>query len=347
MRKFFLSNLLLIIVVFISGCFLVYKIVSPHPVSANNDLVKYTGKIEHIFLHSLIIYPQKAESDTKNAEGYKNNMITVDQFKTIIQQLYDNDFILINSQSLYLFDKNDKLTRETLYLPKGKKPLIISIDDLSYYSYMKNGGFADKLVLDNGIVKTEVITPEGNKIVTDDGDVVPIVDEFVKEHPDFSLNGAKGIIALTGFEGILGYRTQLKGSQSDAERKVVLPVVNALKKSGWIFASHSFTHNQIFLRDTISSSELAKDISNWKAGVESIIGPTNIFVGPFGEVFKEGDPRRQQLLDAGFNVLYGVGMDGYIKFFDNHFVMNRVDIDGYRLTHNPKTLFKLFGISVK
>ena len=347
MNKFFLSSLFLTSVIFSSGCFLVCEIISPHTVSANNDLVKYTGKIEHIFFHSLIIYPQKAEADVKNAAGYKNNMITVEQFKHIVQQLYDNNFILINSQSLYSFDKNGKLTRNALYLPQGKKPLIISLDDLSYYPYMKNGGFADKLVLDNGIVKTEVITPQGSKIVTNDGDVVPIVDEFVKEHPDFSFNGAKGIITLTGFQGILGYRTQLKGLQSDTERKAVLPVVDALKKSGWIFASHSFTHNQIFLRDTISTTELAKDISEWKAGVEPLIGPTNIFIGPFGEVFKEGDPRRQQLIDAGFNVLYGVGMDGYIKFFGNHFVMNRVDIDGYRLTHNPKTLYKLFGISVK
>jgi len=102
-----------------------------------------------------------------------------------------------------------------------KKPLILSLDDLSYYSYMKNGGFANKLVLDNGIVKTEVITPEGNKIVTDDGDVVRIVDEFVKNIRISLLMAGKVLSRWTGFEGILGYRTQLKGSQSDAERKAV------------------------------------------------------------------------------------------------------------------------------
>ena len=49
---------------------------------------------------------------------------------------------------------------------------------------------------------------------------------------------------------------------------------------------------------------------------------------------------------AGFDILYGVGMDGYTKFFSNYLVMNRTDIDGYRLTHNAKKLYELFGISV-
>ena len=39
--------------------------------------------------------------------------------------------------------------------------------------------------------------------------MVPLIDSFVKEHPDFSYKGAKGIIALTGYNGILGYRTDI------------------------------------------------------------------------------------------------------------------------------------------
>ncbi len=347
MNRFFLSGLFLISIILGSSYLFAREIFSPQVVQASSDLVKYNGKIEHIFFHSLIIYPEKAKADVKNATGYKNNMITVKQFKEVIQELYNNNFILIDSQDLYSFDKNGNFKQNTLYLPTGKNPLIISLDDLSYYSYMRNGGFANKLVLNNGIVQTEVITPLGNKIITDDGDAVPIVDEFVKEHPDFSLNGAKGIIALTGFQGILGYHSQLKGVLGDEERVAVLPVIDALKKSGWTFANHSFTHDQWYLRGTITTSQLATDILKWKNQVESLVGPTNIFIGPFGQVFQEGDARRKQLLDAGFDVLYGIGLDGYFRFFNNHFVMNRIDIDGYRLIHNPKTLYKLFGISVK
>ncbi len=345
--SFLLAILLFCAALLSSSYFFAHRAMSALAVPATKDLEKYTGLVQHIFFHSLIIYPQKAAADLKNAQGYRDNMITVAQFKTILQNLYDDNFVLINSYSLYSFDQEGAIHPKDLYLPKGKKPLIISLDDLSYYPYMKDGGFANKLILENGEVKTEVITPEGKKIVTDDGDVVPILDAFVKNHPDFSQNGAKGIIALTGFQGILGYRTEAKGSQSAKEVKAVMPVVDALKKSGWIFASHSFTHDQIFLHQTITKDELANDISRWHDEVEPIVGPTNIFIGPFGVVFKEGDPRRQQLIDAGFKVLYGVGMDGYFKFFSDHFVMNRINIDGFRLTHNPNTLYKMFGISVK
>jgi hypothetical protein len=133
------------------------------------------------------------------------------------------------------------------------------------------------------------------------------VDAFVKDHPDFSFNGAKGIIAVTGFEGVLGYRTNLKDKRGDSERKEVVPVVEALKKTGWTFASHSYSHNQVFLRKTITKDFLDNDILRWKKEVEPVVGQTNIFIGPFGQVFSENDPRRKQLLDAGFTVLYGVG----------------------------------------
>ncbi len=312
----------------------------------DEDTEEYVGPVRHIFFHSLIIYPEQARADIVNFDGYKDNMVTVQQFKEILQQLYENKFILIDAKILYSTDEDDTIHQNKLYLPKGKKPLILSIDDLSYYSYMKNGGFAQKLVLENDRVKTEVVTPEGDTIVTNDGDVVPIVDAFVKEHPDFSLDGAKGIIGVTGFEGILGYHTQLPREPGDREREAAQIVVDALKKSGWVFANHSFGHEQVFLKGTISSSFLAQDLARWATQVEPLVGSTTIFIGPFGQVFKEGDVRRKQLIDAGFTVLYGVGMDGYTNFFNNYFVMNRTNIDGYRLRNNAKKLYQLFGISV-
>src|SRR4051812_41259664 len=104
MNKSFLA------VFFIATAFLSSSYFFIRPVSADDTLVKYDGKVEHLFFHSLIVYPEKANTDTKNSEGYKENMITVDQFKKIIDQLYANNFILINSNSLYSFDANGKIT---------------------------------------------------------------------------------------------------------------------------------------------------------------------------------------------------------------------------------------------
>ena len=36
---------------------------------------------------------------------------------------------------------------------------------------------------------------------------LPCVEAFIQEHPDFSNNEARGILGLTGYNGILGYRT--------------------------------------------------------------------------------------------------------------------------------------------
>src|SRR4051812_6373220 len=190
MKRLILAVSLLAVVIFGNIYFFTQKAFSSPETPIKTDLVRYTGPIRHIFFHSLVIYPEKAAADIKNATGYADNMITVAQFKNILQEIYDNGFILINSADLYSFNSEAKLKRSPLYLPKGKKPLIISLDDLNYYSYMKNGGFASRLVLENSIIKTEVIDPTGEKIITDDGDVVPILEKFIGEHPDFSFNGA-------------------------------------------------------------------------------------------------------------------------------------------------------------
>lgn len=40
----------------------------------------------------------------------------------------------------------------------------------------------------------------------------PILDEFVGTHPEFSADGARGVLALTGFQGSFGERTQDRAS---------------------------------------------------------------------------------------------------------------------------------------
>ena len=38
-------------------------------------------------------------------------------------------------------------------------------------------------------------------------DAVPLLNDYVKKHPDFSYKGQKAVVGLTGYEGVLGYRT--------------------------------------------------------------------------------------------------------------------------------------------
>ena len=297
----------------------------------------YTGTIHHIFFHSLIVYPEKAfDPANKKRDLYRDYMITRDQFQKILPQLYAKGYMLVDVHDIYSVGADGQVSRKNLYLPLGKKPLILSIDDVSYYQDQYGGGLARRLVLEkSGKVATEIAAPDGTVSVTRDGDIVPILDDFVQGHPDFSLNGAKGILALTGYDGILGYRV---GDTESAR-----PVVDRLKAAGWSFASHSYTHGHGFLDGTISLADLKADTEQWKREVMPVLGDTDVFVGPFGQIFRPGDPRRAYLVSQGFKMLCGVGMDDYLAYFKGYVVQDRADIDGYRIAHDPQMLRQYFG----
>lgn len=313
------------------------------PVMQAIPLVPYTGQVYHIFFHSLIIYPEMAFHD-EGKQSFKDYMITRTEFEKILPQLYTNNFILVDSSILYRTNPDGTISKKEILLPEGKRPLIISIDDVNYQTDRDNKGFAKRLVLDSqGDVATEVVTPTGEIIVTSDGDVMPIIDDFVKLHPDFSFNGAKGIIAETGFDGVFGYRTNIASYQErEKDIESIKAIVKRLRETGWQFASHSYSHEMPFRTNTLTLDQLKYDTDRWDTEVRPFVGNTDIFIGPFGQIFKDGDPRRDYLLSKGFKIFYGVGMDLYLEYFPKYLIMNRADIDGIRLTQSPSMLYEYF-----
>lgn len=315
------------------------------------NLNVYEGSIYHIFFHSLIVDPRLAFDNDYKAEGYNNYMVTVEEFKKILEQLYHRNYVLIDIQSLYetVPDGDGTIVKKrTLYLPQGKKPLILSIDDVSYYEYMKGDGFASRLTVDDqGKIATVVVTPEGEEQITYDGDVVPIVDQFVEDHPDFSYLGAKGILALTGYEGVLGYRTNLIDADNYetvcAEAKRVSEV---LKASGWKFANHSYSHNDDFVDGEFELSILQYDVERWKREVEPITGATNIYITPFGYQIKPESDKYNYLASQGYNAICGVGGSPYYRITEKAFMMDRQNIDGIRMFQNPEMLSALFDVNL-
>ena len=310
------------------------------------NLVIYKGKIYHVFFHSLIVYPEMCFTGDSMTQGYNDWMTTVREFKLMIEEMYQRGYTLIDLREVFKKDASGKMIKQDIYLPKGQKPLIISVDDMSYYKYMEKDGFAKKLILDEkGNLASLVNTPEGKEIVSPEGDVVPILNNFVVSNPDFSFKGAKGILALTGYEGILGYRTNQNNPSWQKEKEAILPVVNKLKETGWAFACHSYTHRRTFTEGTITLDYLKYDTQKWKKEVGSILGPTNLYISPFGATFPINDARYRYIIDQGFDTYCGVGARAYYELYKDSVFMERIDLDGYKMTHNPKVLKELFDVS--
>ncbi len=261
--------------------------------SEKDKLKEYDGQVYHVFFHSLIVYPTLAFDGDYMHEGYDMWMTTVSEFEAMLPQLYERGFILVNLADIKQGEK--------LMLPEGKKPMIISIDDVNYYDYMKNDGFANKLVVDeNGKVATEVKNLNGEYEITYNGDVMPILDKFVEEHPDFSYKGAKGIVAVTGYEGAFGYNF-IKDEENKEDLKAkATQVATALKNSGWLIACHSYTHNDYFRDGGVSNEDLHYDTNRFKERIYDVVLKPDIYISPFGYHLAEGDERLTYLKNMGY-----------------------------------------------
>lgn len=312
--------------------------------------------VEHIFFHPVIAYPKWAFFDgpaTKSEkEGLDDWMVTVDEYNNILQSVYDKGYILVAIESVWsevTDEKGTHMVRNTLMLPEGKKPLIISFDDVNYYKYMLEQGFTSKLVVgEDGQIWAECTDPYTQEtFLTQDLDATPILDNFVLEHPDFSLNGAKAIIGLTGYQGILGYRTQTDRDVTDPtalaafeanrqkEIEAVKPVIQRLKETGWTFASHSWAHINLSNK---SLERVKDDTQRWYDEVGSLVGPTNVILYPYGgrpdgDDWKQTGPVFRYLQSTGFRILVSVGINAfsYVKQDISAVICDRLHPDGTTL----------------
>lgn len=312
------------------------------------ELVTYDGPVYHVFFHSLIVYPELAYDGDYEDKGYYQYMTTVLEFQRMLKAFYSNDFVLIDINLLINVTKEGQtyeINQSQLILPKGKKPLIISIDDVSYYNYMIGDGFAEKLIFDaNNEIANLIQTPDKDFISSRTSDVIPILDDFVKLHPDFSFNGAKGIIALTGYEGIFGYETHLtESSNYEQEFNDAKAIADKLLETGWLFANHSYTHNDYFRDLSATMENLTYDTNKWELQVEPIIGETHIYISPFGYIFPEDDERYKYITEEKEYYIYcPVGGSGTIYYHDHSFVMYRINLDGKTLKVNSHLTVPFF-----
>lgn len=344
--------------------------------AADDLLVSYDDmdNITHIFFHSLIVDPARAFDGDNEQGGYNMYMVTIAEFEKILQSMYDRGYVLVSPYDIayeVVDDNGARFDYGNIRLPEGKIPFLMSQDDVNYYSYMigtgsgvnetpvfadtAGDGFANKIVIgEDGYPTCEYMDANGN-VTTGDYDLVPVLEKFIQQHPDFSYHGARAILGVTGYEGVFGYRTKpsyeaaLGKEAYQKEVENAKAVAQCLKEHGWIIASHSYGHPAY---GNLTPERVATDSDKWENTCQSIVGETDILLFPHGSDI--GSFRNYAPDNEKFQALYA---DGYRYFFnvdskiawtqvgDNYYRGSRRNIDGYRMFHHPEKLEDLFDVS--
>ncbi len=339
----------------------------------DSQLVIYPdmSEVTHVFFHSLIVDTERAfDSDYTNG-GYNQYMTTIDEFVAMIEEMYNRGFVLVSPYDV-AYEVTDELGTRFVYgeirLPEGKKPFIMSQDDVNYYGYMigsgdgtdeipafadpTGDGFATRIVIgDDGYPTCEYMDAQGN-ITFGDYDLVPVLERFIQEHPDFSYHGARAVLGMTGYQGVFGYRTKPSyeaAMGTDAYQKEVeaaKAVAQCLRDHGWILASHSYGHPAY---GAIEASRVAADSDKWENTVQPVIGDCDVILYPNGSDI--AGTENYTFDNAKFSALYE---DGYRYFFNvdssiywsqlgaNYYRGGRRNLDGYRMYYGPRMLDDLF-----
>lgn len=322
-------------------------------------------EVTHIFYHSLVVDPIRCFGNLeRDPQCIGNNqwMTTISEFEKITQEMYDRGYVIVSIHDLYnvVIDENGNEIMEpaTIMLPEGKKAFVLSLDDLSYYHSYDDYGYAAKLIIDeNGDVMNEYIDADGNTLVGA-YDVVPLLDQFIENHPDASYRGAKGIIALTGYNGVLGYRTDISYETQydinwdkrqwleehpdfnlETERAEAKKVADAMKENGWEFASHTWGHKNV---GETPLSTLQADNRRWQENVVPVVGETNTIIFAHGTDlergwgdYSESNEKFQYYYSQGFRVFCNVDASKYATHFGPDYLrQGRRNLDGYRIYYN-------------
>ena len=341
-----------------------------------NAIAKYTAvkttleakdvtKVPHIFYHSLIVDTTRAFDTSKwgsdTVGGINAWMTTIGEFDKITQQMYDNGWVLIRMRDMVTqsTDANGNVTftkNTSLMLPQDKKPFVLSVDDWSYYHSYDGKGYADKAVIDeNGDVKCQYTDASGN-VSVGDYDVVPRMNTFLKEHPDGAYKGARGMLAMTGYNGLFGYRTDVaykthENLQSDQQAFLdshpdfnyddevtqAKKIADALKSECWEFACHTWGHLSVTGK---SVETLSADQDRWQNTVANIVGKTDTIIfahgndiGNWHDYDAATNPVYAYFKSMGYNFYANVDASNeyWIQIRSTYLRQGRIDCDGLQM----------------
>ena len=326
--------------------------------SYTEEVKEYRGPIEVICVRSLIADTDVAFSGRYHS-GDTGLYLTTYEFEKILENLYAKDYVLVDPENLIDASDPTFLLERNLKVPKGKKPLVVVIENLQYSCSGYNCGTCRRLVLnDENQVCGEYVNAAGDTIVSRTAESIGILDTFVEKHPDFTYDGAKGIISVSGYEACFGYVVAADeiddrnnalsavnmpvinptNDDIDFSRDRVTEIVNVLKDNGWKLASCTYSYIED-CRNT-PKEDIIADTNKWVDQIQSLFGEVHILVYPNGNYIYGTDERAVYLKNLGFRIFFGGGATPYYTYGDNYLYLDRAMMSYKTLTR--KAYVELF-----
>lgn len=260
------------------------------------ERVPYDGKIEHIFTHELVFDTAKAFSPNNPVRNcFDKDHLTAKEFKALLGALYDKGYALVGLDKV--------LSDKPIMMPRGKRPLVMSFDDMTYDTVGR--GCIDKLVISDGRICD--YTKKASPQITRERENVTILESFIEQHPDFSVDGGRATLCVNGYNGILGYRITPDCRVSDGYMKREISdcaqLVKELKSLGYTFASHTYYHKYF---NGVTAEFIEKDCTAWRCYIEPVVGKTRVLCYPSG-AHKAKSAKNAVFKRYGFDVFLCVG----------------------------------------
>ena len=333
--------------------------------TAKNSLVEYKDPtlIPNLSFHVLIEDMARAKQDVELGGSYNKNFVTTGEFSKILNQLYTNGYVLVDFNSFVAansdLDGNQKFMIDPILLPEGKKPVMLTETMVNYFEYMvdsdgdhkadaKGDGFANKLVVDgNGDIKAEYIDAAGQTLVGN-YDFVPILEDFIAQHPDFCYRGARAILAVTGHEGVFGYRcntsyiSTISQQYYDEQVAGAKAIADALRDKGYTIACFTYKNDAY---GKLSVAQIQADMQSWTSQVVNVIGPVDTFVFARASRLTEygaSSNAFQVMYSSGFRYYISNDATPYTEVNDTYVRQNRLMVTGENMQHKSSMITGLF-----
>ena len=323
------------------------------------------SQIPNLSFQLLVADPARGFSHSTYGYSINRNFITTEEFSKILQQLYDNGYILVDLDDFTekAIDSNGTIIYKSkaLQLPNGKKPIMLTQTNVNYNYYLidsdsdkipdaKGTGIASKLIWDGSNFTCEMIDATG-QAVTGDFDLVPILEKFIAKHPDFSYRGARATLALTGYNGLFGYRTHPSAKELFGEAayqqaiQEAKKVAAALRKTGYTLACYTYENIPY---GSSSLTQIKSDMNKWVEEVVPIIG--NLDILTYAQLTDiTNDPvysgeKYEVLRNLGFRYYLGFCDDGrpWANITDNYVRQGRIMVTGSNLAHHASWFTNMF-----